>query len=65
MFKKKFNNLFKKARKIIQPGKKISTPTYKDPYMLQLQIQSLNELLDTELMQEQIRMKIRLSFTQS
>jgi hypothetical protein len=38
MFKDKFNKLFKKAKKLMNPSKKIVTPTYKNPYMLQLHI---------------------------
>lgn len=60
-----FNKFLKKAKKFVKPSKKITTPTHSDPYMLQLQIQSINELLSTQIIQEVLQMKIKLSFIQN
>lgn len=63
--KERFNKFLNKAKSILKPGKTIVTPSYQDPCMLQLEIQTVNHLLASDTLQNVLQMKIQLNFMQN
>lgn len=63
--KDRFQKIFNKAKRALKPGKTIMTPSYQDPYMLQLEIQAVNHLLSSDTVQNTLQMKIQLNFMQN